>query len=54
MRILQTILKVTFSIIWMVLVFAVKLLGLLIQILFSMAVLAFKFVFVMMHAASFD
>lgn len=54
MRILQGILKGIFSIIWFVLAAAVKLLGLSIQLLFCMFVLAFKFVFVMMHAANFD
>lgn len=54
MRIFQGILKGIFSVIWLVLVMAVKLLGLSIQLLFCMFVLALKFVFVMLHAASFD
>lgn len=54
MRILRAILKGSFSIICLILATAVKLLGLSIQLLFCMFVLALKFVFVMLHAASFD
>lgn len=54
MGILQRILKGTFSLIWTVLIVAVKLLGLSAQMLFYMLVLALQVFCVMLHAASFD
>lgn len=54
MGILQGILKGIVSLVWMVLVTAVKLLGLFVQMIFCMAVLALKVFCVMLHAASFD
>lgn len=54
MGILRGILKGIFSVIWLVLVAAVKLLGLSVRLLFCLFVLAMQMVFVMLHAASFD
>ncbi len=54
MRILQEILKGIFSLIWLALVMAVKLLGLFVQLMFCMAVLALKVFCVMLHMTSFD
>lgn len=53
MRILTMILKGIFSIIWLVLDLAIKLLGLLIQIIFSVTVLAFKLAFMAMNSVSY-
>lgn len=54
MRILQRILKGIFSLVWLVLVTAMKLLCLFLQMIFCMAVLALKVFCVTLHAASFD
>lgn len=54
MGVLQEILKGIFSLMWLVLVMAVKLFGLFVQLMFCMAVLAFKGFCVMLHMASFD
>lgn len=54
MGILQEILKGTFSLIWLLLTVAVKLLGLSVRLLFCMLVLALQVFCVMLHATSFD
>lgn len=54
MGLLQRILKGILSLIWLLLTAAVKLLGLSMQLMFCMFVLALKVFGVMLHAASFD